>query len=173
MIKLEGTTKKFPQRFFSVKNLDLFVNYVAFSSLIFVLNFSKIYNVIIVLALLIITIYYILKRNKSNINIIAFEENNILLYGETFNTKWIKKLDVQKTTIKIESIPSRAGLTHVTFYLILEHKNNPYIINLFDTFSDEGIIQIFNEFKRVKGEKIIIDEKLTISRIQEKIEKCQ
>ena len=173
MMTFEGDYKKFPRRFFSVGNLDLLVNYVALSSLVFVLNFSKIYNIIIALVLLIIFIYYILNRNKSNINRITFEENNILLHGETFNTEWIKKLDIQETSIKIESTPSRSGLSGVTFYLILKNKSNQYIINLFDTFSDEGIIEIFNEFKRLKGEKIIVDEKLILLRIQEKIEKCQ
>lgn len=173
MVTFEGKYKNFYRRFFSLENLDLLINSIVLSSLIIIFDLSKTYTIIIGLILLIISIYIIINKSKSDINKITFEDNSIVLNGETFNRKWKKLLDIKKTYIEIQSIGSRRGLCGATFYLKLKNKKDTYIINSFETFSDEGIFEIFNEFKNHKGEKIIIDEKLVLSRIQEKIEKCQ
>ncbi|MDX6181531.1 hypothetical protein SGQ44_06680 [Flavobacterium sp. Fl-77] len=173
MITFESEYKNFNQRLFSLKNLLFLVNLIVISSVIIIFNLSIFYIIIIELFLLTIFVFIIINRSKSNIDIISFKENNIILNGETFNTKWEKIINIKETQIEIQSIGSKQGLRGAIFYLILKNKKDNYIINSFETYSDEGIMQIFNEFKKFKDEKIIIDERLVLLRIQEKIEKCQ
>jgi len=173
MITFESEYKNFNQRFFSLSNLAFFIEFTLLSPIIIIFNLSLFLTIIIEALLLIICVFIIINRSKSNIDIITFEENNIILHGETFNTKWLKPINIKESYIEINSIGSRQGIRGATFYLKIKNKKDNYILNLFETYSDEGIIQIFNEFKKSKEEKIIIDERLVLLRIQEKIEKCQ
>lgn len=173
MITFESEYKNFNQRFFRLSNLFFFIEFILLSPIIIIFNLSLFLTIIIEALLLIICVFIIINRSKSNIDIITFEENNIILHGETFNTKWLKSINIKESYIEIHSIGSRQGIRGATFYLKIKNKKVNYILNLFETYSDEGIIQIFNEFKKSKEEKIIIDERLVLLRIQEKIEKCQ
>lgn len=173
MITFESEYKNCNQRFFRLNNLAFFIEFILLSPIILVFNLSIFFTIIIEAFLLIICGLIIVKRSKSNIDIITLEENSIILHGETFNKQWIKSLNIKETNIQIHSIGSRRGLCGATFYLKFKNKKDNYTINSFETYSDEGIMQIFNEFKKLKHEKIIIDERLVILRIQEKIEKCQ
>jgi hypothetical protein len=174
MITFESEYKSFNQRLFTIQNLAFLIEFIIYSSLIIFFNLSKIYTVTIGLFLFAICGFIIINRSKNNVDLITFEENRIILSGETFNTKWLKSLNIKETSIEIQSSgSSRVGLSGANFYLKVKNKEDNYIINSFETYSDEGIIQIFNEFKKFKEEKIIVDERLVLLRIQEKIEKCQ
>ena len=120
----------------------------------------------------IILIKFIISKSKTNIHIISFNENNITFDGETFNKKWKKSINIKETKIVLKSLASRRGICSVIFYLKFKNDKETFIINSFETYSDEEILEIFNEFKKLKEEKIILDERLVIYRIQEKIEKC-
>ncbi|WP_119790099.1 hypothetical protein [Flavobacterium anhuiense] len=172
MTEFRGEYKNFWQRFFTLRNLDYFINCFVATSLIVIFNLEKIYTIIIGSALLIISVYFTIYKSRNNIHLIAFEKNTIILFGETFNTQWKKVLDIKKTNIELKCIASRQ-VCGTMFYFTLKNVKNSYNVNLFNTFSDEKIIQMFTEFKNNKKEKIIIDEKLIIIRIQNKIEKCQ
>ncbi len=117
-----------------------------------------------------VTIY---RSKKFFIQKISLDENMILLEGEIFNNKLTKEINLKETQIELKGIPSRSGLKSVIFYIRLKNKKDYYTINPLNTFSDQQIIEIFTEFKNLKGEKIIMDEKIDLLRIQEKIEKCQ
>ncbi|QOG01475.1 hypothetical protein [Flavobacterium sp. MDT1-60] len=173
MITFESEYKNFSQRLFTSKNLVYFISFIFYSYLIFISKILNFYTITIELALFTFYAFTIINESKSNIDTVTFKENSIILHGETFNTKWIKSINIKKTYIQIQSIGSRQGLRSATFYLMLKNKKDNYVINSIDTYSDEGIIQIFNEFKKFKEEKIIVDERLILLRIQEKIEKCQ
>ncbi|RKR05931.1 hypothetical protein C8C83_5283 [Flavobacterium sp. 90] len=173
MITFESEYKNFNQRFFRINNLFFFIEFILFSPIIIIFNLSIFFTIIIEIFLVAICIYTIVNQNKSNIHIIALEGNNIVLHGETFNTSWVKALNLKETNIQINCIGSRQGLRGATFYLKLKSTKDNYLINSFDTYSDEGIIQIFNEFKKLKEEKIIVDERIILLQIQEKIEKYQ
>jgi hypothetical protein len=174
MITFESEYKNFNQRLFTIQNLAFGIEFIIYSSLIIFFNLSQLYTITIGLFLLAICGFIIINRSKSNVDLITFEENRIIINGETFNTKWLKSLNIKETSIEIQSSgSSRQGLRAAIFYLKIKNKKDNYIINSFETYSDEGIIQIFNEFKKFKDEKIIVDERLIILRIQEKIEKCQ
>jgi hypothetical protein len=173
MITFESEYKNFNQRFLRLNNLAFFIEFILLSSIVLVFNLSFFFTIIIETFLLIICCFIIIKRSKNNIDIITFKENSVILNGETFNKQWIKSLNIKETAIELKGIPSRAGLISVIFYIRLKNKKDYYLINSFNTFSDKQIIEIFNEFKNHKGEKIIVDEKIDLLRIQEKIEKCQ
>ncbi len=117
-------------------------------------------------------IIFIIFDCKTNIQKITLDEEKIILEGENFNKKWKKSINLKETKIILKGIPSRNGICNVIFYLKFKNLKNTYTLNKFETFSDEEILEIFNEFKKLKEEKTILDERLVIYRIQEKIEKC-
>jgi hypothetical protein len=174
MITFESEYIKFQQRLLNFENLVAFGLFIFFSYIvIFRFKLYFFHTIITEFTLFTILVIIIINKSKSNIDLISFEENTLILCGETFNKRWKKSLNLKETNIEIKSIPSRNGLQDVIFYLKIKNKNDNYIINSLNTFSDEGIIKIFNEFKKHKEEKIVFDERFAISRIQEKIEKCQ
>ncbi|MCC9074161.1 hypothetical protein LNQ49_21460 [Flavobacterium sp. F-65] len=170
----EGDYKNFNKRLLSINSFVALATFAFYSYIILSLDLAKYYTVIIELILCIILISIVFYRNKSFfIQTISFDKNTILLQGEIFNNEYRKELDIKETNIELRCLSSKQGLESVLFYIRLKNKKDKYTINLFDTFSDEQIIEIFNEFKKHKEEKIIMDEKIDILRIQEKIEKCQ
>jgi len=176
MITFEGEYKNLKTRVFSEKPfafLFMFIFYSFILSYFFKDENLKYYAYFLELALLTLCIKLATNAFKSIINKVIIDESNIKLEGEIFNKEWKTVIPLKEIKIEAKGNPSRKGLCGVTFYIKLKTKDNSYIINSFQTFSDEQIIEIFNEFKKYKGEKIIVDEKLYIMRIQEKIEKCQ
>jgi len=170
----EGNYKNFNKRILSSENIGYFLIFIFYSFVIYRLNLNKYYSVIIEIILFFIFISIAFYSNKIIfIQMISFDESTISLKGEKFNDKWQKELDIKETKIELKTISSRQGLRSVIFYIKLKNKKDNYIVNAYKTFSDQQIIEIFNEFKTNKGEKIIVDEKLIILRIQEKIKKCQ
>jgi hypothetical protein len=173
MRTFETEYKSFQQRLFNLKTFVFLALFIFYTYLIF--NFKlliPLYSIIIELLLSVFFITYIIYKSKTNIHIITFDEKKILLEGETFNKKWKKSINILETEIILKSIGSRTGICGVIFYINFKNLKNTYTLNSFETYSDEKILEIFNEFKRLKEEKIIIDEKIILNRIQEKIEKC-
>lgn len=176
MITFEGKYKNLKARIFSEEPFAfLFVSifYSFILSYFFKDENLKYYAYFLELALIILFVILTINTFKTIINKVTFNESNIKLEGEIFNKEWEKVIPLKEIKIEAKGNPSRSGLCDVTFYIKLKSKDNSYIINSFQTFSDKQILEIFNEFKKYKGEKIIIDEKLYLMRIQEKIEKCQ
>lgn len=176
MITFEGDNKDLNARFFSQNSFAFLFVYLLYSfiiSLFFKNENLKYYAYFLELILLILFILVTINTSKSIINLVTINENEILLKGEVFNKEWEKSIPLKEAKIEVKGNPSRSGLSGVTFYINLKNEKDKYTINSFQTFSDEQIVEIFNEFKKYKGEKIILDEKLYIMRIQEKIEKCQ
>lgn len=176
MITFEGAYKNFKARIFSEKSLTYLCVYAFYSfmlSIFFKDDNLKYYAYYLELVFFILFITITIYTSKNIIDKISINENNITLSGEEFNENWEKSLNIKETNIQIKINASRKGICGCNFYLKIKNKKDNYIINSFETFSDEGIMQIFNEFKKYKNEKIIIDERLVILQIQEKLEKCQ
>jgi len=169
----ETEYKSFYQRLYNFKNFGLLALFIFYTCLVYNLKpLNILYYTIVEFVLSVFFIGFIIYESKTNIHIITFEENNIILEGETFNKKWKKSINIKETQIFLKSIGSRTGICGVIFYITLKNSKKSYTINSFQTFSEEKILEIFNEFKKLKEEKIIIDEKIILNRIQEKIEKC-
>jgi hypothetical protein len=122
MITFESEYKNFNQRFFRLSNLALFIEVILLSSIIIIFNLSLFFTIIIQALLSILCVFIIINRSKSNIDIITFEENNIILHGETFKRKWIKSINIKDSYIEIHSIGSRQGIRSATFYLKIKTK---------------------------------------------------
>lgn len=176
MVTFEGQHKNLNSRIFSEKSLVFLTVYLFYS---FILSYFfedenlKYYAIFIEFVLSILFIIITINTFKSIINKVTIDENNVTIIGEIFNNEWKKSIPLNEIKIEAKGNPSRSGLCGVTFYIKIRTKKNSYIINSFQTFTDKQILEIFNEFKKFKGEKIILDEKLYLMRIQEKIEKCQ
>ncbi len=169
----ETEYKSFHQRLFNLKTFTFLASFIFFTYLI--LNFKLLtpsQSIITQSLFLLFFIVFIIFESKTNIHKITIDEEKIILEGETFNKKWTKSIDIKETEIILKSIPSRRGICGVIFYLKLKNLKKTYIVNSFETYSDKELLEIFNEFKKLKEEKIILDERLVIYRIQEKIEKC-
>ncbi len=176
MITFEGEHKNLKARILSegpFAYLFVFIIYSFVISRFFEDKNLKYYAYFLELSLLILCIVLAINSFKSIINLVAIDENKIILEGEDFNTKWKKSVSLKETKIEVKCKSTRGGLCSTTFYLKFKNGKKSYIVNSFKTFSDEQILKMFNVFKTSKREKIIIDEKLDIMRIQEKIEKCQ
>lgn len=169
----ETRYKSLYQRLFNIKNAIYLEFFILLAPSIYVLKPVKPYLIIFEILLLMIFIVLVINNSKTNILIITLDENNIKLEGETFNEKWKKSINIKETEIILKGKGSKTGICGATFYIQLKNKKHNFYINRFETFSDSEIIEIFNEFKKLKKEKIIIDEKISLNRIQEKIEKCQ
>lgn len=173
MKTFEAEYRSFSQRLFNIINVIYLECLLLFASSILVLKLAKPYLIMFEILLFIIFITLIINNSKTNIHRITFHENNIELQGVTFNEEWKKSINIKGTKIFLKSKGSRQGLCGATFFIQLKNATDSFSINRFQTFSDQEIIGIFNKFKKLKEEKIIIDEKLIVNRIQEKIEKCQ
>ena len=174
MKTFETEYKSFYQRLFTLKTFTILTLFIFYSYLVFKFKpLTTLYTTILELFILVIFTTYIIYESKTNIHIITFDEEKIILEGETFNKKWEKTINIKETQIILKNIASRNGICGVVFYIKLHHSKIFYTLNKFETYSDDKIIEIFNEFKRLKEEKIIIDEKIILNRIQEKIKKCQ
>ena len=176
MVTFKGEDKNLKARIFNEETLFFLFLFIIYSFPIFSFfkdENLKYYAYFLEFVLLILCITFAINTFKSIINIVIIDEKQVTLKGELFNTEWEKSLSLKGTKIEVKCKSSRSGLCRTTFYIKLKYEKKSYIINSFLTFSDGQILEIFNEFKKYKGEKIIIDEKLDIMRIQEKIEKCQ
>ena len=58
---------------------------------------------------------------------ILIRENEILLYGSTFNKNWVKTIDMNKFSFKIKS--QSYGRGNVEYYLKIYSDNSTYLIN--------------------------------------------
>ncbi|WP_281637824.1 hypothetical protein [Flavobacterium marginilacus] len=173
MKTFEAEYRSLFQRFFNIINVIYLEYFILFASCIFILKPAKPYLIIFGILLFIIFIVLVINNNKTNIHRITFHENTIELQGVTFNEEWKKSISIKGTKIFLKSKSSKQGICGATFYIQLKNTNKKFSLNRFQTFSDQEIIEIFNEFKNRKEEKIIIDKKLIVNRIKEKIEKCQ
>lgn len=173
MRTFETEFKSFHQRLFNLKTFTFLASFIFFTYLILNLKLLTHSQSIIIQSLFsLFFIVFIIFESKTNIHKITLNNEKTILEGETFNKKWKKSISIKETKIILKGIPSRNGICSVIFYLKFKNLKNTYTLNKFETYSDEELLEIFNEFKKLKEEKITLDERLVIYRIQEKIEKC-
>ena len=88
---------------------------------------------------------------------VRFSDGTLMVQGCYFNTRWGKQFDIRKSTIHIKAKGSRTGRGDYFFRLLSDGQTVD--INRSWNWDDATLLIIFNEFKRIKGEKIIYDEK--------------
>ena len=152
---------------------EYIIVFIFHTYLIFNFPLIKNYNILIEIIFFLIITKLLIFKTKSIVYKISFNENNVILLGENFNKKWKKIISLEEIRLVLKSESSRAGLRSAIFYIQLKSGKLNHDINVFSNFKDEQIIEIFDEFKLRKVEKITLDERLIILRLKEKIIKCQ
>lgn len=88
---------------------------------------------------------------------VRFSEGTLMVQGCHFNTRWEKQFDISRSTIHIKAKGNRSGREDCFFRILSDGQTVD--INCSWNWDDATLLIIFNEFKRIKGEKIIYDEK--------------
>jgi hypothetical protein len=169
MKSFQGKYSNFNQRLLNINNFIYLIFFIFYTFISFRIDY---YLLLIESLMFIILVYLIIRNSKTDIYKIDFNDDSIIYYGETFNTKWEESTKINNTRILLKGKPSR-NICSREYYLEFISKEKKYYLNNLNTYSDEGILLIFNYFKEKKGEKIIYDEKFLIERVQNKINQCQ
>ena len=173
MKSFQGKKFSLIQRLLYVRNLIYIISLFFYSYLILIFKPVNDYKFLLIFLLSIFLLLKFYLKTRLIINKITFENNNILFEGDKFNTTWKKSIEITNSEIFIISEGSKTGICGAKFHLKFKNKKDNYILNYYQNFSNHELVKIFKEFKSIKEEKIIIDEKLLLNRIQEKIVKCQ
>jgi hypothetical protein len=88
---------------------------------------------------------------------VNFTKTTIRIVGCTLDSRWEKEFDVKNATIEIRS--KSKGRANVIYYLRIKSGNKSQDINRTFNWDYTALLAIFHEFKRIKDEEIIHDEK--------------
>jgi hypothetical protein len=98
---------------------------------------------------------------------VKITEDKLIVTGTNLNTRWEKEFFIKGSDIKIKS--KGRGRAKVEYYLRLSSRNMSVDINRSFNWDYQSLLTIFNEFKRLKGERIIFDEKYFLDIMEKKI----
>lgn len=105
-------------------------------------------------------------KARTFINEVKIIEDKIIVTGYDFDSRWDKEIDIKTSDIKIKS--EGRGRGNVEYYLRIHSSDNTVDINRSFNWDYSSLLTIFNEFKRIKGEKIIFDEKYFLDIMEKK-----
>jgi hypothetical protein len=105
-------------------------------------------------------------KAKTFVNEVKFTEDKIIVTGHHFDSRWTRKIDIKTSDIKIKS--EGLGRGNVEYYLRIISSDKTVDINRSFTWDYTSLLTIFHEFKRIKGEKIIFDEKCFLDIMEKK-----
>jgi len=105
-------------------------------------------------------------KAKTFVNEVEITGGKILVTGYDFDKRWNKEIDVKTSDIKIKS--KGQGRGKVDYYLRIISSDNTIDINVSFTWDYASLLTIFREFKRIKGEEIIFDEKYFLDIMEKK-----
>ncbi len=94
---------------------------------------------------------------KTFVNEVAFVDHKLIVKGHDYDLSWERQFDIKSSDIKIES--KGRGRGKVEYYLSVTSVENKVDINRSFNWDYTSLLAIFNEFKKVKGEKIVFDER--------------
>jgi hypothetical protein len=98
---------------------------------------------------------------------VKFTEDKIIVGGADINSHWQKEFHIKNSQIDIKS-EGRGG-TNIGYYFTLSSGKLSIDINRTYNWHYSTLLTIFHEFKRLKGEKIIFDEKYILELIEKKV----
>ena len=169
------------ERIFNVEKLDfknritkdiilkIIAFFFFFSIILFSIKDNKFGIIQTIFAVFFLTIIVIitLKESIDYIYEVRIDSKNIKIYGYKLNQKWEKTLDLRKVNIQIIERRSKTG--SIVGYLIdLKTKEKKFRINKLFNWNNFRLYELFNTFKSIKEEKIIIDEKSLIDGIEKR-----
>jgi hypothetical protein len=106
-------------------------------------------------------------KARTFVNEVKIIGDKITVTGHNFGSRWDKELDIKNSDIKIKS--SGQGRGNVEYYLRIISDGNSVDINRSFNWDYPSLLTIFHEFKKVKGEKIIFDEKYFLDLMEKKV----
>ncbi|MFN7495563.1 MAG: hypothetical protein ACK5RG_21765 [Cyclobacteriaceae bacterium] len=111
-------------------------------------------------------IYYFVSHEGTVVTEVEFLEQRMIITGYRVNTRWQKEFDIAASSIQIKS--QGKGRGNVEYYLRVSSQNQAIKINFDFNWDYPSLLGIFREFKSIKGEKIIFDEKYFLDIMEKK-----
>ena len=105
-------------------------------------------------------------KARTFVNEVKFIDDKIIVTGHNFDSLWDKEINIKTSDIKIKSEGQGGG--RVEYYLKIISRDSAVNINRSFTWDYPSLLTIFHEFKRIKGEKIIFDEKYFLDIMEKK-----
>jgi hypothetical protein len=105
-------------------------------------------------------------KAKTFVTEVKIADDKIIVTGHDFDRRWDKELNIKNSDIKIKS--KGRGRGNVEYYLTIISPDSKLDINRSFTWDYFSLLTIFHEFKRIKGEKIIFDEKYFLDIMEKK-----
>lgn len=126
---------------------------------------AVLFPLFILFVLLIIT----LNESKKYIYEVRIDSNEIKFYGYDFDKEWIEKCQIKDVAIQISEHRSKSGGI-IGYCIIFKNANKKVTINKLYNWNNFTLYKLFTEFKKEKGERIIIDEKSLLDGIKKRAE---
>lgn len=105
-------------------------------------------------------------KARTFVNEVRIADDKIIVTGHDFDRRWDKEIVVKNSDIKIKS--KGRGRGNVEYYLTITSPDNKVDINRSFTWDYFSLLTIFREFKRIKGEKIMFEEKYFLDIMEKK-----
>lgn len=112
-----------------------------------------------------------LYKARTFVNEVKITEDKIIVTGYNFDSRWEKEIDIKTSDIGIKS--EGRGRGNVEYYLRINSSGRTVDINRSFNWDYSSILIIFHEFKLVKQEKIILDEKYFLNIMEKKADGFQ
>ncbi|MWB92889.1 hypothetical protein GON26_00780 [Flavobacterium sp. GA093] len=129
----------------------------------------NIISILFILFFLFVFLFITYNESKEFVYKIEFENEKINIFGSNFDNDWIEIFEIKKVNIQIRKHVSKTGSV-IGYTIIFKSGKKKITINRLYNWNNFDLHQIFTEFKKIKGEKIIIDEKSLIDGIKKKAE---
>lgn len=173
-ISLEKTifeTEKIPFKERCKKDIKIkFFGIIIFASIpIFSFGEFNIMSILFILFFLFVFISITYDESKEFVYKIEFENENVRISGSNFDNDWIEKFEIKKVNIHIRKRVSKTGSV-IGYKIVFKSAKKKITLNRLNNWNNFALLQIFTEFKKLKGEKITIDEKSLIDGIKKKAE---
>lgn len=173
-ISLEKTifeTEKIPFKERCKKDIKIkFFGIIIFASIpIFSFGEFNIMSILFILFFLFVFISLTYEESKEFVYKIEFENGNVKISGSNFDNDWIEKFEIKKVNIHIRKRVSKTGSV-IGYKIVFKSTKKKITLNRLNNWNNFALYQIFTEFKKLRGEKITIDEKSLIDGIKKKAE---
>jgi hypothetical protein len=173
-ISLEKTifeTEKIPFKERCKKDIKIkFFGIIIFASIpIFSFGEFNIMSILFILFFLFVFISITYDESKEFVYKIEFENENVKISGSNFDNDWIEKFEIKKVNIHVRKRVSKTGSV-IGYKIVFKSAKKKITLNRLNNWNNFALYQIFTEFKKLKGEKITIDEKSLIDGIKKKAE---
>lgn len=147
-----------------------FFGFIIFASIpIFSFGEFNIMSILFILFFLFVFISITYDESKEFVYKIEFENENVKISGSNFDNDWIEKFEIKKVNIHIRKRVSKTGSV-IGYKIVFKSAKKKITLNRLNNWNNFALHQIFTEFKKLKGEKISIDEKSLIDGIKKKAE---